>query len=231
MKKAVLSFSALVGLALAAQASNVIATNFVQGPTNTGLSHPLISAVSSTLLPNGSGTLAVGFFNVPDGVLDAIDSIPAGPGRRAAWQSAITQFVQFGTSATVGGAAAGNTPGLYKFTVGTAVVPGSTFESKNIYTVVGTGNTLAGSDEGLIFKADTPFATDPTPSANADFVGTPPAGTLLVGALEGGTQAFYATGPLGGQQLTAARLAAIPEPTALCISMLGFAGLVFRRRR
>ena len=115
-----------------------------------------------------------------------------------------------------------------------ANVAGTPFSGKNVYVAIGSGATLAASQQWVVFKSTTTFADEPTPSVNAFLTdpaaGTPPAGTCLAGALSTTTSAWYTTGPLANIQMSSVVAAGVPEPTVALLGALGL-GIGFIRRR
>ena len=225
------TISILVGcclLAKFASASNVIFTNF--STASKGDTHP-VTLSNGALLPAGANTIvAVGFFS-SDAVLNLVQAMP----NQANWTAALAAFTQFGTATTIG-TGAGNTAGLYKQTTGAAVVDGaSSFQGKNIYTVIGNSTTLATATEFLVVKSNAQFAIDPTPSANADLVGA--ASTVMVGSMAAQPTTPYSSGTLAGISMTTVQMAGgpleptTPEPAVGLLSLVGLAMGGIRRRR
>jgi hypothetical protein len=217
---------------LSPAAVNVVTNNFATG-TGGPRTNPLTNYLGTTLLPAGSGIVAVGFFPGDPAVVDA--AITAVGDNVAAWGTIAATFQMFGASATIGtgsGAAPGQ-PGLFGITPG-AQVAGTPFSGKNVYVAIGSGATLAASTQYAVFKSTTTFADEPTPSVNAFLsdpaVGTPPAGTFLLGQLSAGTSAWFTTGPLANVQMSSIRLDGVPEPTVALLGALGL-GIGFIRRR
>lgn len=209
---------------LTAQASNTVVTNFTTVAATKPNAHPVMLADGATLIPSGSGTVATGFFSLADGAITAI-STPA------AWTTALGSFQQFGTTGTVGGASALNNAGLYKLTAGQANLAGSAFDGKNIYTVIGNGASLAASTQVLVFKSTSTFAVDPTPEGTGPFLGTPPAGSLLLGSF-GTPGAFYPAGLMANITSTpAVAVNLVPEPATALLGVLSLGFGFIRRRR
>jgi hypothetical protein len=212
----------------------VVATNYRTGTAGNGLTNPIV--FNGALAPAGAGTVAVGIFGATDADIRAVGGNPA------AWAAVAATFQQFGTSARIGdgaGASPGQ-PGLFQITP-EANVTGTNFSGKNVYVAIGSGATLAASSLFVVFKSDTTFADEPTPSVSAFLAdvatGQLPAGMFLLGRLTA-PQVYYTTGPLANQALTgitdcglnASELCPIPEPTAGLLAVLGL-GFGFARRR
>jgi hypothetical protein len=238
MKLKLLALSLVALPFVAANASNTVVSNFVTVQANKPQTHPvMLSSLNgpggNVLIANNSGIVATGYFTGTDALFDAVKAAPVGAARQTAWAAAAAAFVQFGASGPVGGPSALNNAGLYKLTAGAANPPGSQFEGKNIYTVVGNAATLAGSIDVMVFKSTNTFAVDPTPEGTGNFLGDAPAGTLLLGTL-GTAGAFYPAGLMAGITTTpvnALAIAPIPEPAAALLGALALGFGFIRRRR
>lgn len=167
------------------------------------------------LIPDGGGVIVTGFFTT---LLDAdiANSSSSVLG---------SDFVQFGSSGEFGFNGFG---GVYSVAVdGGRIAPSSTFDLKTIYTVLGNGDTIAGSSDFVIFKhpftfeADSLDANDKTALATLGEI----SGVYLLGGPVAGTV------NIGGADLPIVQMAqAVPEPSALMLSALGAMALLRRKR-
>jgi len=115
----------------------------------------------------------------------------------------------------------GGLDGFFGFTITEDIIPGSEFDGSDVYLVLGDGDTLASSDEFLVWRATA------NPEGNVFLAPDPVAGPTAV-------QLNNATGDLlfGSFDGTAFTLAeTVPEPSSS--ALLGFGGLalILRRRR
>lgn len=146
------TLAALIAMAGASFAASITVANFRSGDTN------LVTDSSNELIPNGTGYVAIGVFNVDDAQLRT-------------WAGALqggeiaNAFVQFSNNVSIG---FNNNGGIYQTVINGAITAGDAFEGKNIYTVIGSGSSLAGSSEMLVFKHNHVFMADPSPTADAD---------------------------------------------------------------
>lgn len=204
MKLTTSVFSALVALAISAQAATVTVGNL---PGNVPVP---ISGTDGSLL--GSGSVAIGVFSGDVGAL-------AGAGDIAGLKAA---FTQFGNSVSMG---FNGLAGLYQNTV-SATVGGSAFSGANVYTVIGDGGSIADSNGLLVFDHGFTFVDEPGATPDA-IIRTD--GNLLLGSAKqgsvGGTafDGFMLAGEAGG--------GVIPEPSSALLGLIGLSALFFRRRK
>lgn len=143
------------------------------------------------------------------------------------------EFNQFG----------GNIPwfpggGVYQGDATGAILAGSSFIGKNIYTVIGNGASLAASTELLIVKHTGTFGQDNpvfSGTATLDAAGGTGNGTVLWGNLGKTSTDINALFGAGGTEPNYSTLGAstsiVPEPSRAILAGLGLMGFMFRRRR
>jgi hypothetical protein len=205
MKLTTSVFSALVALALSAQAATVTVGNL---PGNVPVP---ISGTDGNLL--GSGSVAIGVFSGDVGAL-------AGAGDIAGLKSA---FTQFGNSVSMG---FNGLAGLYQNSVSGAIGAGDAYAGQNVYTVIGDGASIGDSNGLLVFDHGFSFQADPAPTDPAIITSD---GNLLLGSAKqgdvGGTafDGFMLAGEAGG--------GVIPEPSSALLGLIGLSALFFRRRK
>jgi len=167
------------------------------------------------VIPNGGGFIATGFFGtLADGNLSTSSSTMLS-----------ADFMQFGPSGTFG---FGGFGGVYQIEAdGGLIAPGSTFDTRSVYTVLGNGSTFSGSTDFVIYKHPTLFQTDSADANPKTVVATlgEASGTYLFGGPTGGTV------NVGGSAFPAVQMAqAVPEPSTLLLSALGVLALLRRKR-
>lgn len=120
-------------------------------------------------------------------------------------------------------------PGFFQGSINTpSLMAGDSFVGQSVYMVVGNGATLGSSTQLLAWQAsgnpdgDVYVADDPTGGPNSVAVRN------STGITRVGSEVSYDFGDLGVQP--AMQLVAIPEPSALLLSVFGFAALLRRRR-
>jgi hypothetical protein len=165
--------------------------------------------VLPTLVAEGSGFVAVGFFTTLADV-DLATSTTSVLG---------VNFVQFGASTTFGA-------GFYDGSAdGGRIGAASQFLNKNIYTVLANESTIASSTQLAIFKSNLTFTQDDAlaiPTAVTAAIDVD--GQFLMGA--SGPDLDYGSGSFGSVALQTA----VPEPSALLLSSLGVMVLARRKR-
>lgn len=205
MKLTTSVFSALVALALSAQAATITVNNF---PANTPV--PVSDAQGSGILSNG--TVAIGIF---EGDINAL----AGAQDIAGIQAA---FRQFGNSVAIGVNDPLGLPGLYQNSI-SGTVGGSEFSGQNVYTVIGNGSDVQGGSPGLLVF-DHGFAFVDEPGATMDAI-LRADGNLILGTE---AQADVGGNTFDGFQLAGA---VIPEPSSAMLGLMGLSFLFLRRRK
>ncbi|MGY8688200.1 MAG: PEP-CTERM sorting domain-containing protein [Verrucomicrobiales bacterium] len=204
MKLTTSVFSALIALALSAQAATVTVSNL---PGNVPV--PLLGTDGAAL---ASGSVAIGIFSGDASALGAAGDIA---GLKAA-------FTQFGSSVSVG---FNGLSGLYQNTV-TGTVAGTGFSGQNVFTVVGDGADIASSTGLFVFDNGISFVDEPgaTPDAVINAGGAAILGTSGTGDVGGNAFAgFQLAGGAGN--------AVIPEPSSALLGLMGLGFLAFRRRK
>ena len=206
--------------------SSLLAAASLNGATITVATQPLdftsfspVVNASGGLVADGSGFVAIGVTTLSDVQIGNIGSDYAA---LTAFQS---DFVQFGSSSTFGGAGVFNEPSLFSFGTSASTAGVNPFSGNPILLVVGNGASLAASTELFIYEFGTNYGTD-APLFTAD-VNTTQAGTVLFGSTEAGI-ALPNAGTHNGFQMGA--VAPVPEPSTTLIGILGVLGLIRRRR-
>jgi hypothetical protein len=161
----------------------------------------------------GPGIVAFGIFST-----DTLTGLTA--------SQLIAAFTPFGTPGAF--AATGTTGNRSVFSSAQNVtVAGSSFDLKNMYLFVGNGTTFAGSTEFLVAKSTLTFNSGDD-SATAPIVQTirPSNSTVLFGALATSVQ----TANTDGSATPGWTTAAIPEPSATILGVVGALSILRRRR-
>jgi hypothetical protein len=181
---------------------------------------PTVPIVSSTGSNISGGFVAVGSFTIADSSINIANVA-----------GVKSDFIQFGSSTTLGSAGALNEPVWYSSVANAPIVTGGTNANligKNIYTVIGNGTTLANSSEIAVYKNTNTFGADPAAPTTA-LIGPATATDLSTNLLIGSTRAGVNVGTIQATA-TGIQLAPVPEPTVAGLGVLALA-LVRRRRR
>ncbi len=203
MKLSTSVFSALLALAITAEAATVTVGNlpgFVPVP--------VVGRDQVTPIADGAGAVTIGIFSQDPGPLAAAGDLA---GLKAAFQ-------QFGNAVTMG---FNGSAGLYQNSV-TATVGGTGFSGQSVYTVIGDTSDIA-SASGL-FIYDHGFSFVDEPGATEDAVITA-GGNLIYGERVSGID-------IGGTAFDGFALSPIiPEPSSAMLGLMGLSFLFFRRRK
>jgi uncharacterized protein (TIGR03382 family) len=208
-------------LSCAIAASLALPANAVIVTLGTGTFQGAVADESNVAIPDGTGYIAVGYFDsglLADG---DIATAPAG--------DIVAAFNQF--TASTGTFGSGGFDGFINFaTSGQRVGAADPEFGRNLYIVMGNGPDITGSSQLAVFKANETFPDDSGSALDADitfdFTPTGPEGAWLMGTGPGGT-----TSVIGTDIPTVTRLAPIiPEPSVAALGLLGFLGLLRRRR-
>jgi hypothetical protein len=103
------------------------------------------------------------------------------------------------------------------------------FTGENVYLIITNGTSITNGTEFLVFKFDATYigtGTDTGQTITLNFDTTDSAGTLLIGNIG----PSITVGGLDTSSEASFQLAAIPEPSAALLGMLGALGLLRRRR-
>lgn len=173
-------------------------------------SYNAVADSGGTPIANGTGYIAVGYFNISDVAIQTSATVG----------DLDAAFVQFGASNTFGTGFA--VAGLYQHGV---TANANAYATQSVFTVIGNGATLAASSEVLVFKHSHQFQVEPNPTSNAQ-LGQAQPGTLLIG--EFGNYSHNQAG--AGVSSSYNTVSLVPEPS---VALLGLAGglLMLRRRR
>jgi hypothetical protein len=174
--------------------------------TNVGV---VAKSYSGSVLSGGGYYLAVGSFDVAPAISSDFASVLA----------AVAQFNVFAelTSPTAVGATQGSIVGSFTGTGGISPV---SFNTKNIYMLIGNGATKAGSSEWGIINTGVNFP------ANVTLAGSTPVTISSINSFT--TLAGTEIDITGGKDQI--QLVGVPEPSAALLGALGALGLLRRRR-
>ena len=215
------SVAALLLACSSAYSASITVSNFVDFPSTNLITDdagvPLGDGVNSTFA-------AAGYFKtLSDAGLMSLDPTAF------ALILGGTEFDQFGGNVPTLGA------GLIQGSPSAAILAGSPFIGKSVYTLIGNAATLAASTELLIFKHSEVFAQDaPAFSGNALIDENAGNNTLLWGSLGKTTSDLNVVfaGSGGGVTSNYSTIGTVvPEPSRMLLAGLGLMGLMLRRRR
>ena len=194
-----------------AQAANVVISNDSDP-------HP-IALANGTLVPDGTGFVSVGTFNLTDGqISQAMNS-------QANLDAVSSVFREFATGQAFG---IGGEGGVYSAAFENPISNGDMFDGMPIFVVAGNGTNIGNSDQLWIFRSGEAFGADGVDdfSARIELDAEFAQGSELIGTPD---TLFL---PGAGQSFPGSRMVAlIPEPsTGALVALLGLV-LVARRRR
>ena len=182
-------------------------------------------AINDVPVPVGSAVAQAGYFNVG---FDVDAAAAAGD-----YTELIANFNALGTGVigNTAGLLGANVAGLYDVNADYGNSAGQPFEGALLYTFIGNKLDLASSTGyALINSGETADPDGATPDSNLmPLLG----GTYLIGTVGGGTTADLSPILGAGNENVAMgtfNLVVVPEPSALLLGLVGFVGLLRRRR-